>query len=170
MPGSQIRSNSVSKFSNSGAVLSPSTGYTGGGLSQPRSIAIDGSENVWTANTVGNNVSEFSHSGAAVSPSTGYTGGGLDNPVSIAMDNSGNAWIADSANSVSKFSRTGTALSPSTGYTGGGLNDPPNSPLTETATSGLQTATTMMCPSCPARAQFSLPRSDTPRRWPVPMV
>jgi len=33
--------NSVSEFSSTGAALSPSTGYTGGGLSRPSVVAID---------------------------------------------------------------------------------------------------------------------------------
>jgi DNA-binding beta-propeller fold protein YncE len=48
--------NSISELSNAGVPLSPSTGYTGGGVNQPSYIAIDGSGNVWTANAgPGNN-------------------------------------------------------------------------------------------------------------------
>jgi hypothetical protein len=98
-------------------------GFSGGGLNQPGSIAIDGAGNAWTANYYGNSVSELSSAGAALSPSTGYTGGGLTGPNSIAIDVSGDAWMANDF-SVSKLSNAGTALSPSTGYTGGGLDNP----------------------------------------------
>jgi hypothetical protein len=91
---------SVLKFSSSGALLSPAAGYTGGGLSFPRSIAIDALGNAWIANGVQSSgsqptgsVVEFSNTGAALSPSTGF---GLGNALpgnSIAIDGSGNAWV-----------------------------------------------------------------------------
>jgi len=120
-----VYDNSLSKFSSTGTAISPSTGYTGGGLNAPYSIAIDGSGNTWIANIDGASVSKFSTTGTALSSSSGYTGAGLDSPKSIAIDSSGNAWIAnDNGNNVSNFSSTGTAISPSTGYTGGGLEFP----------------------------------------------
>jgi hypothetical protein len=114
--------NSLSKFSNAGVALSPSTGYIGGGLYYPYSIAIDGSGDAWIAGGFGisASLSKFSNAGVALSPSTGYTGGGLDYPVSVAIDGPGNAWIADSVTTVSEFSSAGTAISPSTGYISGG--------------------------------------------------
>src|SRR3984957_10868295 len=91
---------SVLKFSNSGALLSPAAGYTGGGLSFPRSIAIDALGNAWIANGVQSSgsqptgsVVEFSNTGTALSPSTGF---GLGNALpgdTIAIDGSGNAWV-----------------------------------------------------------------------------
>lgn len=90
-------SNSVTEFSNTGSVLS-TIPYTGGGLSTPTSLAIDGSENVWITNSNGT-ISEFNSSGTAVSPATGYTGGSggnLSRPSSIAIDISGNLWISNS--------------------------------------------------------------------------
>jgi hypothetical protein len=100
--------------------------FAGGGLSDPISIAIDGSGDAWIANAgPGAGVTEFSSAGAALSPSTGYTGGGLDYAQYIAIDGSGDAWITNyNNNNISKFSNTGVALSPSTGYTGGGLDGP----------------------------------------------
>jgi secreted PhoX family phosphatase len=95
---------SISKFSSAGTALSPPTGYTGGGLLNPVSIAIDGSGNVWTANL--GSVSEFSGAGAALSPSFGYgyAEGFFDSPQSIAIDGSGNAWVANDGNySVSEL-------------------------------------------------------------------
>jgi streptogramin lyase len=103
-------SNGVSKFLQStGAALSPSNGYTGGGLSGGSlsgnggtEIAIDGSGNVWLTNITGASISEFSNAGAPLSPSTGYTASGvLENPTSVAVDGSGNVWITSAGtNSV----------------------------------------------------------------------
>jgi hypothetical protein len=56
--------NDVSEFSNAGDNLSPSTGYTGGGLGVPGAVAVDGSGNVW--------VTDF------------YPGGGLNELVGAA--------------------------------------------------------------------------------------
>jgi len=115
----------ISRLSSTGAALSPSTGYTGGGIYNPDSIAIDSSGNAWIANHGNASISEFSSTGTALSPSTGYTGGGLDVPESIAIDGSGNVWAANAGNNtVSEFSSAGSAISSSTGYIGGGLNEP----------------------------------------------
>jgi hypothetical protein len=125
--------NALSEFSSTGAALSPSVGgsyglggFSGGGLGDSGSLAIDGSGEIWITNAY-NEVSEFSNAGLLLSPYCGrgcggYTGGGLGFPESIAIDGSGNAWTANSNSSVSKFSNSGVALSPSTGYTGGGLD------------------------------------------------
>jgi hypothetical protein len=95
--------------------------FTGGGLDNPQSVAIDGSGNVWAANFGARSVSEFSSLGAALSPSSGYTGGGLIGSLSIAIDSSGNAWAANSwTQGVVKFSSAGVA----TAYTGGGSLTP----------------------------------------------
>jgi ligand-binding sensor domain-containing protein len=94
----------VSKFSSAGTPLSPSIGYTGGGLANnPSSIAIDGSGNAWIANPYGNIVSELSNAGTPLSPSTGYTGGGLTGPNSIAIDVSGDVWLSSNSDIVSEI-------------------------------------------------------------------
>ena len=68
--------------------------FTGGGLSDPFSIAVDGNGNVWTANQGNNTVSQINGvTGAAISPAGGYTGNGLTIPFAIAIDPSGNAWV-----------------------------------------------------------------------------
>ena len=122
---SNLAGGSISKFSSTGAALSPFAGFTGGGLDNPRSVAIDRAGNVWVTSLSDLNFSEFSSAGTALSPSTGFTGGGLSYPLAVAIDGFGNVWIADEYTApyrVSEFSSTGTALSPSTGYTGGGLD------------------------------------------------
>jgi PKD repeat protein len=97
---------SLSKFSNTGTPLSPSTGFTGGGLKQPYGIAIDGGGNIWVTNTGAYDISEFSNSGAPISPATGFTGYQVAGPydAGIAVDGSGNVWVANSGyNNVSEF-------------------------------------------------------------------
>ncbi len=98
--------------------------YVGGGLSTPKSLAIDAAGNVWTANSGNASLTELSSAGTALSPSTGFTGGGLNAPVSIAFDPSGSLWVANNAgNSVSKFTAAGAPVS-GTPFTGGGLSTP----------------------------------------------
>jgi len=109
-----------------GAAISPSIGFTGGGLSHPYAMAIDALGNVWMSNDtlygVGD-VAKLSNTGSAISPSTGYTGGGLGyEPTGIAIDGSGNVWVGNIANSLSEFTNAGVPLSPTTGFTGGGLS------------------------------------------------
>src|ERR1035441_6771922 len=51
--------------------------FTGGGLNDPGSIAVDGAGNVWTVNGGNVSVSQFNGvTGAAISPAGGYTGNG----------------------------------------------------------------------------------------------
>ena len=104
--------------------------FTGGGMSQPLGIAMDGTGNVWTASSYGNNTSLFESlnefngtTGVALSPASGYTGGGLGMTQTIAIDPFGNAWASSyaigssgSLGVVAKFSSAGVPLSPSTGY------------------------------------------------------
>jgi hypothetical protein len=96
----------ITKLSHTGAALSGTSGYTGGGIDFPYSIAIDGSGNVWTASQNPYNIAEFSNTGAALSGPSSYASTGLNLPTAIAIDGSGNAWIANNgnnSNSVSEF-------------------------------------------------------------------
>lgn len=71
--------------------------FSGGGLSAPATITMDGNGQAWVTN--GNNsISLFSNAGVALSPATGLTGGDMNAPSSIAVDISGNVWIANSGN------------------------------------------------------------------------
>ncbi len=96
--------------------------FTGGGLDDPQSIAIDGSGDVWTANNGNSSVTELSSNGSPISPAGGLTASGYSSFFGIAVDLTGNAWVpAESNNSLLEFSGlTGTA----TVFTGGGLNFP----------------------------------------------
>lgn len=116
---------SITKLGPDGAFLSPSSGYTGGGINFPESIAIDGAGNAWIGNFAGASVTELAADGGARSPAAGFAGGGQSFPVSLAVDASGTVWISNSGNnSITALSSAGAALSPATGYTGGGLNAP----------------------------------------------
>ena len=106
---------------NSSTATVVSTGYTGGGLSYPYGIAVDGAGNVWVTNYYGiiaegteapSTISELQGANGAkpgqpISPSTGYgSDAGLLEPHGIAIDASGNVWVSnadDGANSITQF-------------------------------------------------------------------
>src|ERR1039458_7512 len=100
--------------------------FTGGGLNEPFSIAVDGSGNVWTANQGHNSVSQINGvTGAAISPAGGYTGNGLTKPFSVAIDPAGNAWVLNMylstpPSNVSVFTPAGAVFTGSP-FSGGGL-------------------------------------------------
>ncbi len=110
--------NTVTEYSALGAALSPSGGYTGGGLDQPETLAIDASGNVWLANANGV-VPELSNTGSPVS-STGYTVSGLGGPNTIAVDGVGNIWFGNNGTSwnLLEITNTGTVLSGTNGFIG----------------------------------------------------
>jgi streptogramin lyase len=89
--------------SNGTAVAGP---FTGGGLTVPFGIAVDGYDNVWVANFAGQRVSEFcgtepancppgTRTGQPISPSTGYGFDGLTRNTALQIDPSGNVWICN---------------------------------------------------------------------------
>ncbi len=122
--GAGLTNNFLFEFGSDGTLLSGANGYTGGGLSYPGGLAIDGNGNVWLANG-GNSVSEFNSSGTAKSGPSGYTGSGMDDPWQIAIDASNNAWSSNFLSAyITKISPTGVILSGSAGYTGSGFSDP----------------------------------------------
>jgi hypothetical protein len=98
--------------------------FTGGGLSEPLGIAIDGAGDVWATSAYNStSIAEFSGTGAVISPASGYTGGGVNSSMGIAIDNSGNVWATNdgpvgdrTVSDISKMSSAGVPLSPSTGY------------------------------------------------------
>jgi hypothetical protein len=84
----------------------PRSSFTGGGLTVPWGIAVDGADNVWVANFSGRRLSKFcglrprncppaKHTGDPISPSTGYRFGGLTRNTGVAIDPSGNVWLAN---------------------------------------------------------------------------
>jgi sugar lactone lactonase YvrE len=85
------------------AVMGP---FTGGGLTIPFGIAVDGHDNVWVANFAGQRVSEFcgsepvkcplgTRTGQPISPSAGYGFDGLARVTALQIDPSGNVWICN---------------------------------------------------------------------------
>ena len=106
-------------LNNDGSVSVVSSGYTGGGLSYPGGIAVDGAGNVWVANYHGlfngqgkelpSTVSELQGSEAAtlgapgqpLSPASGYgADAGLQEPYGIAIDASGSVWVSNFGSST----------------------------------------------------------------------
>jgi hypothetical protein len=80
--------------------------FTGGGLTNPWGIAVDGNDNVWVANFSRQRVSELcgierghcppgTRTGQAISPRTGYGFNGLVRNTSVEIDPSGNVWITN---------------------------------------------------------------------------
>jgi len=117
-------SNSLSAFDLSGNVLSPVSGFAGGGVSgvaATEGMAFDSSGDLWVANA--NGVSEFSASGAAIT-STANTSGGISAPLALAVDGLGQVWTANGNGTVSALSNSATAVTPATGYSGAGLSTP----------------------------------------------
>jgi hypothetical protein len=114
--------NTLNEFSPLGVALSPSTGFTGGGMVSPYGLAIDLQGNVWVSNYPSAPIAEFSSKGAPISPSTGYFGGGLALTTEVAIDGNGNVWVADDTAAVTELAPTGSFLSGANGYTFPGSN------------------------------------------------
>lgn len=97
---------SVTMIAPSGDLASP-TAFTGGGLTIPWGVAVDGNDNVWVANFAGARLSEFcgvsvnncrpgTGVGAPISPDVvGYGFDGLVRNTGVAIDPSGNVWLAN---------------------------------------------------------------------------
>jgi hypothetical protein len=111
------KNNTVIEWNTLGSALSPSTGYSAGGLSNPGPLAIDASGNVWVVST--NGLTELNFVGVPYpgSPFVGVSGG-----KDMALDATGNIWVTNSG-SVSKFNSVGLQLSPNGGYVNSGLVD-----------------------------------------------
>lgn len=97
---------SISLLGPDGQPLSASS-FTGGGLTIPWGIAVDGNDNVWVSNFAGRRISQFcgadpsacppgARTGDAISPdSTGYEFDGLERSTAVAIDPSGNVWATN---------------------------------------------------------------------------
>jgi streptogramin lyase len=111
---------SVLELSNRGAVLSGASGYNGGGLTAPNTVAIDPAGNAWVSGA--SNIVEFSSTGAALSGTSGYSVGGANSPFGVAVDGQGDVW-AGNGGSIVKLDNNDNILSGASGYstgTGGG--------------------------------------------------
>lgn len=80
--------------------------FTGGGLTAPWGIAIDGNDNVWVANFAGRRVSQFCgarpehcpnglRTGDPISPIGGFSSDALMRNTGVVIDPSGNVWLAN---------------------------------------------------------------------------
>jgi hypothetical protein len=106
--------NSLTELDNTGAAVSPATGFAANSLSAPAALAIDNTGYVWVANSGNSSLAKLSPSGTVLAT---YTGGGLNIPDTIAIDANANLWLGNASNgTVSEFSSAGFALSPGGGY------------------------------------------------------
>ena len=107
--------NSVSQFSASGVPLSPSSGWTNGGLHFPQTVAVDQKGNVWIANNYGPE-SAPNQGDVVVYPrgnpakAITITGGGLNHPFSIQIDGQGRAWVTNEGLGGAKLVNTKLAF------------------------------------------------------------
>jgi len=80
--------------------------FTGGGLTAPWGVAVDGHDNVWVTNFGGRRLSEFcgnqtancppgARTGTPITPATGYGFDGLVRNTGVQIDPSGNVWVAN---------------------------------------------------------------------------
>lgn len=80
--------------------------YSGGGLSVPWGVAVDGDDHVWIADFNGGRVSKFCGANEAnwpcglsvgdpISPPDGYRSDALARNVCVAIDQSGNVWLSN---------------------------------------------------------------------------
>jgi len=82
--------------------------FTGGGISAPKDIAIDGAGNVWITNPGGNDVTKLSPLGVVA---TGSPFSARDASF-VAVDTSNQAWVtSESGNEIFAFTSTGGTVS-----------------------------------------------------------
>ena len=121
----------------SGTVSSGSTVVTlGSGFSYPNGVAVDGSGNVYVADTVHNAVEEILAVGGVVSSSStvitlsigaSNSFGGFSYPTGVAVDGSGNVYVADHGNgAVEEIMAVGGVIpaSPTINTLGSGFSSP----------------------------------------------
>jgi hypothetical protein len=100
------RGGSLTLIDSTGTVMSPDSGFTGGGAKVPWGMAIDGDDNVWISNFFGQRVSHFCGvpaencpkglgTGDPISPRRGYRFSGLTRNTAVEVDPSGNLWITN---------------------------------------------------------------------------
>lgn len=104
--------NTLTELDPLGNILSGVSGFAGGGLSQPFSVAIDANDNAWVTNygvgTVGGpSVSEFGASGQAITTNGFSCGAGC---AFLAIDTGQNLWVSGSPR-VETLRSSGTPVS-----------------------------------------------------------
>ena len=68
--------------------------FTGGGITNSQSMAIDAQGNIWAADS-NNALLEYNSLGAPLSGSTGFTNANLNSPSGIAIDSSSKVWVSN---------------------------------------------------------------------------
>jgi hypothetical protein len=99
---------SLSTFDLTGFPLSPTTGFTGNGLTQPsgqQSMAFDATGNIWVANTGSTGISKFNKNGtpAAANPFTAN----ISSPAALAVDGNSQVWVLNGNGSLTVMANTG---------------------------------------------------------------
>ena len=112
------------KYSPTGAILSPSGGYTNGGLNHPQGIAVDQKGNVWIADNYGPEAAPGGgnvvvYPGGDPSKAIVITGGGLNHPFAVQIDGYGRAWVTNEGPNGAKL--VGTKFAPLIGKFGGSV-------------------------------------------------
>jgi hypothetical protein len=107
--------NAVSEYSPAGKVLSPTSGWTNGGLNHPQGLAVDQKGNLWIANNFGpesdpgqGNVVVYP--GGDPSKALTITGGGLNHPFAVQIDGYGRAWVTNAGLGGAKLVNTRAAI------------------------------------------------------------
>lgn len=104
--------NAMSKYSASGRPLSPSNGWTNGGLDKPQGVAVDQHGNLWIANSYGvkgkpgvGSVVVYPHgdpSKAVVIHDKNF-----NHPFAVQIDGQGRAWVTNSHFALQEFRQAG---------------------------------------------------------------
>jgi len=101
-------SGSITKLTNLGIPLSPSSGFIGGSF-QVQGVAVDQSNNVWMASNGNDRVIVFPNGDSNSPIQYGDTN---TSPFGMAIDQNGSAWVSyTGTDQVSKFSLRGSSLS-----------------------------------------------------------
>ncbi|MFE7527051.1 hypothetical protein ACFU7Y_15155 [Kitasatospora sp. NPDC057542] len=108
---SSYEGDAMSKYSATGAPLSPGTGWKNGGPDRPQGVAVDQKGNVWVANFYGlkgapdqGSVIVYPHGDP--SKAVTITGGGLDHPFAVQIDGYGRAWVTNARLSGARLMET----------------------------------------------------------------
>jgi len=122
--GQSVNSATVTEISNSGVLLSPTSGFSGGGQGFSIGMAIDPSGNVWVAGYGNDNIVKLSSSGTILSGASGYRPTGLVSPTGIAVDGSGFVWITNYSGGTANIIKMASDASSSQAFTSPNMNSP----------------------------------------------
>ena len=107
--------NAVAEFASNGIPLSPSSGWSNGGINHPQGVAVDQKGNIWIANSFGP-TSAPGQGDVVVYPDGNpakaitITGGGLNHPFAIQIDSDGRAWVDNAGLGGAKLVGTKAAV------------------------------------------------------------